>query len=108
MGCESICTFIKSDHVLISPFKIYEANWPEHRWTYPPVPGEKGYVGSATYYRYSAGNWAFNPESMDREDTNSFPVRDLTRFSTMIYQQGSFWWMGKLANGSYIQPGNYT
>lgn len=39
---------------------------------------------------------------MDKEDTVAFPLQRVPR------GYSNFWWFGKLANGSYIEPGNYT
>ncbi|KAL2209685.1 hypothetical protein CC79DRAFT_687361 [Sarocladium strictum] len=86
---------------------IFEANWPEHRWSYPPVEGENGYVGSVTYWRGSGSGWAFAGDG-DRDDVIAFPVRGVPRYAFQFDNRGAYWWMGKLANGSYIEPGNYT
>ncbi|KAL8284353.1 hypothetical protein RB600_008969 [Gaeumannomyces tritici] len=85
---------------------IFEAGWREHRWKYPPVAGEGGYVGSATSSIYSS-SWAFDPSFMDREAVVPLPVAS-PRSSTGRGTLYPFWWLGKLANGSYIAPGNYT
>lgn len=87
---------------------IYEADWTERDWYYPPVPGRGGYVGSATFHSGSGTAWAFDPGAMDREDVIPFPARDVFRNTNWGWEEHSFWWMGKLANGSYIAPGNYT
>ncbi|KAK3387888.1 subtilisin-like serine protease [Podospora didyma] len=88
---------------------IFEANWRESKWTtYPPVPGVNGFVGSATYWLESDFYWAIDPATMDKELTIPFPLTDLTRTSTWNWYDQGFWWFGKLANGSYIAPGNYT
>ncbi|KAK4183800.1 subtilisin-like serine protease [Podospora australis] len=88
---------------------IFEANWKEHQWNrYPPVPGENGFVGSATYWLDSDSYWGFDPDSMDKETTIPFPLINRIRTSSWGRQNQGFWWFGKLANGSYIAPGNYT
>lgn len=46
--------------------------------------------------------WYFDPDRMDKEDTIPFPIMRVPRGFA------SYWWFGKLANGSYIAPGNYT
>jgi hypothetical protein len=89
-------------------FDIFEPTYKESQWKYPPVVGEAGYVGSATYFLDSGSAWAFDPSYMDKENVVSFPLTDLFRTSTLNYQSQAFWWFGKLANGSYIAPGNYT
>ncbi|KAK3314465.1 subtilisin-like serine protease [Apodospora peruviana] len=88
---------------------IFDSDWKESQWnSYPPIPGKNGYVGSATYWLESDYYWAFDPESMDKENTVPFPLTDLTRTSTWNWFDQGFWWFGKLANGSYIAPGNYS
>lgn len=39
---------------------------------------------------------------MDKDDTIPFPITRVPR------GYGNYWWFGKLANGTYIEPGNYT
>jgi hypothetical protein len=87
---------------------IYEAGWKERNWKYPPVVGQSGYIGSATYSIYSGSAWAFDPSVMDREAVNKFPEHNLFRNTDWSWYEHSFWWLGKLANGSYIAPGDYT
>ncbi|KAL0931115.1 serine endopeptidase [Colletotrichum truncatum] len=82
---------------------IYEAEWQEHRWSYPPVVGENGFIGTATTYRNADSLVPFDPESENASDVvpavKQWQVRDHMR---------DFWWFGQLANGSHIIPGNYT
>ncbi|KAH6695516.1 putative minor extracellular protease vpr [Plectosphaerella plurivora] len=82
---------------------IYEANWRETKWSYPPVVGEKGFVGTATTFRYAQDLAPFDPDIYDETDVipavRQWQVRDHMR---------DFWWFGQLVNGSYINPGNYT
>ncbi|KAK0710766.1 subtilisin-like serine protease [Lasiosphaeris hirsuta] len=88
---------------------IFEAGWKEHQWdSYPPVAGKNGYVGSATYWLESDYYWGFDPSTMDKEATVPFPLGLLTRTSSWNWYEQGFWWFGKLANGTYIAPGNYT
>ncbi|KAK5651948.1 hypothetical protein OQA88_11490 [Cercophora sp. LCS_1] len=87
---------------------LFESGWTEDKWTYPPVPGKNGYIGSATYYAKLESGITFNPKSMDANQTSPFPVPFLPRTSAYGWFDRPFWWMGKLANGSYIAPGNYT
>jgi subtilisin family serine protease len=87
---------------------LFEAGWKESQWKYPPVVGENGYVGSVAYSAESRTGCIFNPDTMNRSDVISFPVSDLTRSSNLDWSLNSFCWLGNLANGSYIAPGNYT
>jgi subtilisin family serine protease len=86
---------------------IFEADWKEKDWQYPPVVGEKGYVGSVAFWEGSGG-WGFDGDNQDPEPTINFPVLDLPRAESLRMREYAFWWFGKLANGSYIAPGNYT
>lgn len=87
---------------------IFETSYREHDWKYPPVVGENGYVGSATFSTYAASYSNFDPATMDRERTVPFPLGDLERSDSWHLISDRIWWLGKLANGSYIEPGNYT
>jgi hypothetical protein len=44
----------------------------------------------------------FDPTRMDKNDTVPFPLMRVPRGFD------NYWWFGKLDNGSYIAPGNYT
>ena len=82
--------------------QIYEAGWTEQNWTYPPVEGENGYLGAATYWYNQENVNYFDPSQNDANDTLTYPVTDV--------QGGgwNFWWFGKLGNGSQIANGTYT
>ena len=87
---------------------IFDKTSREAEWnSYPPVVGEKGYIGSATYWVESDYYWGFDPEVMDKEVTVPFPLELLTRTSSWNWYDQGFWWFGKLGNGSYIGPGEY-
>ncbi|KAF9874285.1 subtilase [Colletotrichum karsti] len=89
---------------------IYESGFDNERdWEYPPVPGQKGYIGSATSWSSAGSVSSFNPARHDANDTFSFPVTDQGRnalttggFTTTYY------WFGKMADGSQIAPGEYS
>ncbi|KAF4880128.1 Subtilisin DY [Colletotrichum siamense] len=89
---------------------IYESGFDNERdWEYPPVPGRKGYIGSATSWSSAGSVASFNPARHNASDTFSFPVTDQGRnalttggFTTAYY------WFGKMADGTQIAPGNYT
>ncbi|KAK7943491.1 serine endopeptidase [Apiospora aurea] len=88
---------------------IFENGWNESNWQYPPTLGQTpGYVGSAAIYAHSGQSWAFDPAAGDKEDTLPLPMFDLVRGDMPTYHNTySLWWFGKLANGSYIAPGDY-
>lgn len=94
-GCQT------NDPVLIF-LQIFEVDWTESEWEYPPKIGKRQYVGSATSVRDSDKFLWFDSFDIDINDTVSFPLTRIPRG----YQR--FWWFGKLANGTHISPGNYT
>ncbi|KAF4774819.1 subtilase [Colletotrichum scovillei] len=89
---------------------IYETDFDEARdWEYPPVSGQRGYIGSATSWASAGKTSSFNPARHNASDTFSFPETDVARnalttggFTTAYY------WFGKLGDGSVMAPGNYT
>ncbi|OLN97148.1 Minor extracellular protease vpr 2 [Colletotrichum chlorophyti] len=87
---------------------IFDSEYRESQWKYPPVVGENGYIGAATYSTYAAGFSNFDPATMDKEKVLPFPLRGIERTTSWSELTDRFWWLGKLANGSYIAPGNYT
>lgn len=86
--------------------KIFSANWSETQWSYPPVVGKSGYVGSVAYWEYS-GEVTIYDASADPNTTISFPLTNLAR-STVDLDDEQYWWLGGFANGSQIQPGGYV
>ncbi|OTB06028.1 hypothetical protein M426DRAFT_319392 [Hypoxylon sp. CI-4A] len=79
---------------------VYEANWNESLWSYPPVEGENGYIGPVAAYNGSISY--FDPSVSDPESTTTYPLTNNLRGG---------WdhsWFGKLGNGSQIANGNYT
>ncbi|KAI1498699.1 peptidase S8/S53 domain-containing protein [Biscogniauxia marginata] len=79
---------------------IFNSNYTEADWAYPPVTGKNGYVGSATSYNKSSA-W-FTPGESSEDDIFPFPLYDQPRSKQRI-----FLWLGRLSNGSQIQPGSY-
>jgi len=67
-----------------------------------------GYVGSVAYYSGLGSNgWGYDPGLYNDSDvTVPFPV-PLSRGDAWTSREATFWWFGKLANGSYIAPGDY-
>lgn len=94
--------------LLLTQDQIFESGWTEDQWQYPPVVGEKGYIGSATSYIEAGKEWQFDPATMDANATYPFPVRSLGRTYPFIVGYYEFWWLGGLADGSQIPSGNYT
>ncbi|CAN8105194.1 unnamed protein product [Discula destructiva] len=85
---------------------IFQSNWTEYTWSYPPIVGEKGYVGSVSYWQFS-GQVTTYDASVDPNTTVAFPLTDLSR-SAVDADDEEYWWFGGLANGSQIQPGRYV
>ncbi|KEY69375.1 hypothetical protein S7711_08131 [Stachybotrys chartarum IBT 7711] len=87
--------------------KIFKANYREHGWVYPPVPGQNKFVGSATSFDYmeylTPSNPITNLDVHDLDDTWSFPSHNLPRDVPV-----QAWWLGKLADGTQIKPGKYV
>ncbi|KAH8811161.1 peptidase S8/S53 domain-containing protein [Xylogone sp. PMI_703] len=87
---------------------IYEAGWTENLWTYPPVVGKNGYLGSATYYSGSdfGGGGVLNPTPpLSFNNTTPFPITQVEHsigggFTAAI-------WIGNFANGTQIPSGQY-
>ncbi|KAM0331242.1 hypothetical protein ACHAQA_002912 [Verticillium albo-atrum] len=96
-----ICGFRWGVHQL--RWDVFEAGWDEGDWKYPPVPGQHGYVGAATSWIGADYNFIFNASKDDELDLVTFPVFDLAR--DLPYE---YWWLGRLADGNMIEPGNYT
>ncbi|KAK8070173.1 Minor extracellular protease vpr [Apiospora phragmitis] len=88
---------------------VFEKGWHKYDWQYPPVVGQtRGYLGAAAVYAHAGQSWAFDPTDGDKEDTVPLPLFDLVRGDMPTYHNTySLWWFGKLANGSYIAPGDY-
>ncbi|KAK3368415.1 serine endopeptidase [Podospora didyma] len=91
---------------------IFDANWQESQWTYPPVVGQQGYIGSVAYYSDSGGSqgshWQFDPATDNANDTTPFPEMFLYRTAPALIFEPQFWWLGKMADGTHIPVGNYT
>ncbi|KAH8885911.1 subtilase [Thozetella sp. PMI_491] len=82
---------------------IYEANWSNRKWSYPPVVGVDGYIGSVAYWRYSPNYAVFDPSFDDASDLVNFPATFFYRGQGYRYA-----WLGDMADGSKIAPGKYT
>ncbi|KAK1487245.1 subtilase [Colletotrichum cuscutae] len=62
---------------------IYESNFNEARdWEYPPVSGQRGYIGAATSWASAGKTSSFNPARHNASDTFSFPETDVARKRT--------------------------
>ncbi|KAI9147260.1 Minor extracellular protease vpr [Paramyrothecium foliicola] len=89
--------------------QVFEAGWEESSWSYPPKIGEKGFVGSAAYWRHSANRWWSQfADDADPTDSIPFPLYDMNRNGVYGQYRSSFQWHGMLANKTQLEPGNYT
>lgn len=82
--------------------QIFNANWTEADWSYPPVIGEKGYIGSATSWNGTDDSTYYDPDRHSEDDIFSFPVYYKVR---SVWDR--YWWLGRFANGSQVQSGEY-
>ncbi|KAK1991893.1 subtilase [Colletotrichum falcatum] len=89
---------------------IYECGFEEGRdWEYPPVPGRRGYVGSATSWTGAGGSSSFNPARHNASDVFALPDKYVARNAlTTGGFTTSYWWFGRLADGRVVGPGDYT
>ncbi|GKT82230.1 subtilisin-like protease [Colletotrichum tofieldiae] len=89
---------------------IYESGFDEKRdWEYPPVPGRRGYIGSATSWTGAGSSSSFNPARHNASDVFTLPETDVARNAlTTGGFTTSYWWFGRLADGSVVEPGSYT
>lgn len=76
---------------------------------YPPTLGSNEYIGSVAPWAGSGSFSTFNPARHNASDTFTLPVQNQAR--NALVSGGfttTYFWFGKLGNGSYIEPGDYT
>ena len=83
---------------------IFEAGWSERRWVYPPVIGENGYVGPVAGWANPSGDWQFDPARHNPDQTFTFPITNTFR---TVANPNTYFWFGKLGNGTQITNGKY-
>ncbi|KAK2613615.1 hypothetical protein N8I77_000519 [Diaporthe amygdali] len=81
---------------------IFDGDYTEADWKYPPVIGQDHYIGSATSWNGTDSASYFDPTRHSQDDIYSFPLYNLPRGEWERY-----WWLGRYANGSTIVPGEY-
>ncbi|KAK6218434.1 serine endopeptidase [Colletotrichum tabaci] len=81
---------------------VFSGNYTEAQWSYPPVAGQKGFVGSATSWNGTADFSSFDPSQDNEDDIFSFPLYSQSRGAPKLYN-----WLGRFADGSRVQPGSY-
>lgn len=82
---------------------IFDSDWSESDWTWPPT---KGFIGSVSYYTGDHDADLTDPATYSQ--TRPMPAKFITRHSMNAQDETKYWWMGQMANGSQITPGNYT
>ncbi|KAI0163766.1 subtilase [Pestalotiopsis sp. NC0098] len=81
---------------------IFDGDYTEEDWVYPPVAGQNHFVGSATSWNGTDASAYFDPAINSEDDIFSFPLYTVPRDS-----QGIYFWLGRYANGTQAQPGSY-
>jgi hypothetical protein len=68
------------------------------------VPGKDGFVGAATGWLWAndTPGAVFDPAGDSEDDIVTFPMMRMVKAAPY-----NLWWLGRLANGSDITPGNY-
>ncbi|KAL8369731.1 hypothetical protein RB595_000185 [Gaeumannomyces hyphopodioides] len=92
---------------------VFEAGWAEDEWRYPPEGGNaKGFVGAVTIWQGELDPAFEPPTDLADPAVNSqvtpMPARFLSRFGMSQPSDKKWRWLGKLADGTQIAPGNYT
>ncbi len=84
---------------------IFEPDWNERDWAYPPVVGHNGYISPVVFYQPATqtGGLIINSSA---EYTTTMPATYIDRQigNDDAYEFG---WLGQLVNGSMIAPGFY-
>ncbi|KAK1700688.1 subtilase [Colletotrichum godetiae] len=97
---------------------IFERGWEEKSWgTYPPIPGEGGFIGHAATWVSSCHSihtmdnekhaTVFDPDNDNELDLTRGPMGEFSR-EDYNYSPWRVWWLGRFSDGSKIKPGNYT
>lgn len=95
--------------------QIFESNWDESKWTYPPTAGSAGYIGAVSYWRL---DWDQVSDPQDpavvRKNIVDTPVMHLARSGFASRAQARWQWLGHLNTGvaggehKVLGVGNYT
>ncbi|KAH8203911.1 hypothetical protein TruAng_001975 [Truncatella angustata] len=81
---------------------VFDGNYTEADWTYPPVAGQNGFIGSATSWNGTSKSAWFDPAINSEDDIFSFPLHTVPRNT-----RAEYYWLGRYANGTQAQPGAY-
>lgn len=66
MGCRLSLTLTSLHHANCT-IQIFEPGFKERSWTYPPVVGRNGYIGSIAAFREAERFGYVDPDTMDVE-----------------------------------------
>lgn len=90
---------------------VFEGGWAEEEWRYPPKDA-KGFVGAVAVYSGKFDPDFEPPTNLSDPAVNSqttpMPARHLSRQGMSQPGDKKWRWLGKLADGTQIAPGNYT
>lgn len=81
--------------------QIYESGWDESSWSYPPTPGQDGYVGSVVDVLEII---SLQPPPRP----HPFPLEFYPRSDTDGFTERNYAWQGELAHGAWVEPGSYV
>ncbi|KAK8092946.1 Subtilase [Apiospora kogelbergensis] len=90
---------------------LFASDWDEGRWTYPPTAaqGLVGPVARWTSDRVEKGSdVALADPAVVKANTIETPARYLARDGLFSRAERRYRWLGHLANGTIVGPGNYT
>ncbi len=97
--------------------QIFDSTYTESDWVYPPVAGQRNYIGSATYWAYSQDAMYYNPAAtMLASNMSSFPLVGVARsYALSLYIPTAtapdlrhWWWLGDMTDGTKIPNGKYV
>ncbi|KAK7947007.1 subtilisin-like protein [Apiospora aurea] len=89
---------------------IFESDWDESKWTYPPTAAD-GFVGATARWTGTTANAAsldLTDPAVVKANTIETPIMSLSRNGFATRDSYTYRWAGHLANGSIVAPGNYT
>ena len=90
---------------------LFESQWDEARWTYPPTAAA-GFVAAVARWTGNAVTAGSGVNLTDpavvAANTLATPLRYLARDGIYSRAMSQYMWLGHLANDTIVAPGNYT
>ncbi|KAK8071264.1 subtilisin-like protein [Apiospora hydei] len=89
---------------------IFESDWDESKWTYPPTAAD-GFVGATARWtgtKENAASLDLTDPAVVKANTVETPIMSLSRNGFASRDSYTHRWVGHLANGTIVAPGNYT